>query len=415
MELLTMSKKEREWLSALSRIATGELSRRQAAGVLQVSERQVYRRYKRYQALGDVGLMHRSRGGHSGRGHSLETRRKVVLTYCSGYSDYGPTLYSEVLAQEHGLRIDHETLRRWLTDAGLWTSQSPGHRKRSKRRRYRVRRSETGAMVQLDGSPHDWFEGRAPEATLLVMIDDATGRVQLRFAPSEDIQGVFLLMKEYIERYGLPQSVYTDHGSVYWTEGGTTQFERAMKELGIETIRAHSPQAKGRVERANRTLQDRLIKAMRKEKIDSMERANRFLQQYMEQYNQKFAVMTGQPDVHRSPREYKIEQILALEETRTLRNDYTISIANELWQIDPPQAHDTYLLPSPGAQILIRSYLDYSLHAFVAGRELRMHKVIDSTRKKSGRQRTRIQDHQWRKRVVNISTPLLLLLILCII
>ena len=411
-----MSKKERAWLSALSRIAAGELSRRQAAELLQVSERQVYRRYHRYQALGDRGLLHRSRGGHSGRGHRLETRRKVVLMYRSGYSDYGPTLYSEALAQEHGLRIDHETLRRWLSDAGVWTRESPGHRNRSKRRRYRVRRSEIGAMVQLDGSPHDWFEGRAEEATLLVMIDDATGRVQLRFAPSEDTQGVFLLMKEYFERYGIPQSVYTDHGSVYWTEGGTTQFERAMKELGIETIRAHSPQAKGRVERVNRTLQDRLIKAMRKEKIDSIEAANQFLQQhYMEQHNQRFAIMAGQQDVHRSPLEYKIEQILAIEETRTLRNDYTISIANELWQIDPPEVQDTYLMPSPGAQIIVRSYLDYSFHAFVAGRELRIHKVIDSTRKKAGRQRTRIQDHQWRKRVVNISTPLLLLLILCVI
>ena len=315
--------------------------------------------------------------------YPLETRNRVLVLYHTSYSDYGPTLFGEVLQEQYGLRIHAETLRRWLRSAGLWRPEEQGRRHRA-HRRARPRRQAVGSLLQLDGSPHDWFEGRnpdLPEVTLLVGIDDASNRVLLRFRPSEDTQGVFELLESYFHQYGLPQAIYTDHGRVYWTEDGTTQYQRAMQELGIETIDAHSPQAKGRVERSNRTFQDRLITAMRQQGIRTIEEANRFLEAgYTQRHHSRFAHGTGLEDVHRSVTARQIERSVSVEEERTLRNDYTVMVAAMRWQIEKPELEDRYLMPSPGARITVRVYLDGSVDFFAGEQELRVTRVIERGR-----------------------------------
>ena len=385
-----MVKAERAKLEVMQRVSRGELSRSEAARILEVSTRQIYRLWHRWKEVGDRGVVHRARGGHSGRSQ-LKTRNKVLVLYRSSYSDYGPKLFGEALVEQHGLRIHRETLRRWLIDAGLWQPEQQGRRHRT-HRRARPRKAAMGMMVQLDGSPHDWFEGRNPElleATLLVMIDDASNQTMLRFSPTEDAQGVFQLTMEYLQRYGLPHSIYMDHGTVYWTDAGTTEFQRAMKELGIACIYAHSPQAKGRVERANRTHQDRLIKAMRAHGISTIDDANRFLEEhYTDKHNNQFAQTTGLEDVHRSTKGRHLEQILSFQEPRVMRNDYTVTIDRIRWQIERPTEHDRYLMPSPGARILIKVYLDGSVHGFSGEQELRIRRVTEREAREQGMLRT---------------------------
>jgi hypothetical protein len=324
-------------------------------------------------------VVHHSRGGHSGRGYPLKVRNEVVRLYRSKYNDYGPTLFSEILTEKYGHRIHRETLRRWLLDFGLWKREESG-RKRSKHRRARPKRVAFGEMLQLDGSFHNWFEGRnadLPEVTLLVLIDDATGRVLLRFSQGETTQGVFELLKKHCTRFGIPKSIYTDYGSVYYTEGGTTQYERAMKDLGVEVIYAKSPQAKGRVERVNRTLQDRLLKELREVNISTIEDANRFLDEvYTSKFNRQFAKMLGGfADVHRSTKGFDLDRVFAIEDERVVRNDNTVVIDTVRWQIEKPNAEDRYLAPLPGASVETRIYLDGSVHIFDGETELRVTQV----------------------------------------
>jgi hypothetical protein len=379
MELLTMSKKERQKLDMMGRIDRGEVSRSQAARTLNMCERQVYRIYSRWKADGDCGVVHHSRGGHSGRGYPLKTRNEVVRLYRSKYSDYSPTLFSEILSEKYGHQIHRETLRRWLMDFGLWKREESG-RKRSKHRRMRPRRAAFGEMLQLDGSFHNWFEGRnpdLPEVTLLVLIDDATGRILLRFSRGETTHGVFELLKKYYTRYGIPKSIYTDYGSVYYTEGGTTQYERAMKDLGVEVIRAHSPQAKGRVERVNRTLQDRLVKELREANISTLEDANRFVDEvYTSKFNRQFAELIGGfANAHRSTKDVKLDRIFSIENERVVRSDNTVAIDTVRWQIEEPNAEDRYLAPLTGASVETRVYLDGTVHIFDGETELRVTQV----------------------------------------
>jgi transposase len=405
MNELNMSAYDRQKLDVMQRLSRGEISRSIAAKILKRSERQVYRLYRRWKDLGDRGVIHRSRGGHSGRSQ-LDLRNKVLLHYRDGFTDYSPTLFSEILEEDHGIRLHAETIRRWLTDAGLWQPSVQGRRHRT-HRLSRPRRPAMGELLQIDGSHHDWFEGRNPDLPmicLLVLIDDASSRTMLRFSLREDTQGVFELMRNYAERYGLPQAIYSDHGAVYWTEKtetdteteadietdaaggvghgtlkrrGTTEYQRALDRLNIAAIYAHSPQAKGRVERANGIHQGRLILALRRAGISTIEDANRFLEEYYtNKHNKKFSI-PGVPDHHRAIAGYKLEQILCFEKQRTIRNDQTITIERKRFQILRPDPLDRYLLPSPGATITVRIYLDRSVHAFIAQREIRIKAITE--------------------------------------
>src|SRR4030042_2797479 len=294
--ILTMSQKEIDRLYIIKKIEAKEIKVEEGSKILGISGRQTYRVLKRVKEEGSKGVIHKLRGQKSNRGYPEELKNKVIGIYRTNYSDYGPSLFSEQLIENHNISIDHETIRRWLRSKAITTSM----RRKRPHRKKRERRGCCGEMLQFDGSHHDWFEGRGAECCLLNCVDDSTGKIYLRFTVSENTQDVLLTLWEYVSKYGIPRSIYTDRYKVYKAEGKLTDFGRAMKELNVETIYAHSPQAKGRVERVNRTLQDRLIKALRREGISNIAEANRYVQKkFIKEYNSRFAVNLEVADVFR--------------------------------------------------------------------------------------------------------------------
>lgn len=368
-QILTMNSKERERLKILARLDKGELTCRDAAESVGISERHFYRLSARHRAEGDEGLIHRLRGCLSNRGYSRKVRSRVLELYRERYSDYGPTLFAEMIAKDHCdilPLVDHETLRRWLLKAALWTAA----RTRKAHRRKRERREKIGSLVQFDGSDHDWFEGRGPWCCLLVAIDDASGHIFMRFAKSENAHDVLLALRLYVERYGIPREIYTDRGTVYHPTKGEklTDVGRALTRLGIRMIVAHSPQAKGRVERSNRTHQDRLVKALRRNRISTINTANRFLEQtYLKEHNKRFACLENLRDIHRPSDGIDLHNIFCFETTRRVYNDFTITLNNQFIQLEKSQATP---LPPPGRSVTVRRWLDNSLHIFWNNEEL---------------------------------------------
>ena len=279
-----MSGKERRRLVLMAAVKKGSMSVAEAGRVMGVSYRQAKRIWQRFRKMGDAGLVHRRRGQAGPRRKTAEFRGRVLARVQERYDDFGPTLAAEKLAEE-GLAIDHETLRRWLVETGRWRVG----RKRHKHRAWRERKECFGQMVQLDGSHHAWFEGRAPKAVLMVMIDDATNVTAARFAPEETTEASYEVLEAWVRKYGVPSSLYVDRDSIYRCERlasveeqiageePQTHFGRAMEQLGIELILANSPQAKGRVERCNGVLQDRLVKELRLAGISDIDAANDFL------------------------------------------------------------------------------------------------------------------------------------------
>ncbi len=391
-EELTMSKKERKRLQIVAKFKDSLVTVEECAETLEVSERQMYRILNRWKSEGDSGLIHKSRGKASNRGYSTELKEKVLSIYWKKYRDFGPTLFGEKLEECDGIKVDHETLRRWMRQNGIITNerQKRPHRKR------RERRSAAGAMIQLDGSHHDWFEGRAPVCCLLNVVDDATGRVSLMFSQAEDTESVMKVLWEYCLKYGIPSSVYTDRHSVYYEENGLTDFGRAMKKLQIQTIYARSPQAKGRVERGNRTHQDRLIKEMRLKNISSIDEGNKFINNYfLEKFNEKFMVEPLSADIHRSICGIALEQVFCYEKFRQIKNDYTFSFGSFHHQIERSGA----IMPHPGDNIIVREYLDNSMHVFnQSGEELVFRQLKERKRLKSQNKITiPAANHPWRR------------------
>jgi len=365
---LVMNQKERDRLVVIKEAIKNRLSAREAGKLLELSRRHVFRLLKRYRREGDVGVIHRLRGRPSNRGYSKKVKAQVLELYWRPeYRDYGPTLFAEVLLRDHKILVDHETVRRWLMANGGTNIQ----RRKRPHRRKRPRRTAIGELIQFDGSDHDWFEGRGPHCTLLQFIDDAISRAFMRFAASENTADCMRAFWAYCKRYGLPRCLYVDRGSVFYAEGGAvTDFVRAMATLGVQVIYANSSQAKGRVERGNRTQQDRLIKAMRRERISTIADANRFLERsYMKAHNKRFALPAdGLPDVHRPlDPATKLEQVLCFQTDRYLRHDYTITLDASFIQI----LKGPYVLPRPEQHVIVRRYLDDSLHIFNGDQELR--------------------------------------------
>lgn len=363
---LTMSDTERERLKVLERVRQQELSDDQAAVAIGVSIRQYYRLKKRYNADGDAGLVHRGRGRASNHRTSEGTRKEVLALHAERYSDYGPTLLVEMLQEHHQIRLSTETVRQWLIKAGQWEAS----KKRRRHRKKRQRRQGLGELLQIDGSFHDWFEGRAAPCCLLVAIDDASSRVLMRFAASENTHDIMLLMISYLRLYGIPGAVYTDGGSVYYGDNQSstlTDFAKACEQLNIQRIHARSPQAKGRVERSNRTQQDRLIKAMRRAGIASIEAANIFLEQtYLAEHNARFADLGQLPDVHRSAQGIDLQRIFCFRKQRVVANDYTVRYNAEYLQLLASEA----AMPPPGSRVDLQLWLDGSLHIQWKAQEL---------------------------------------------
>src|SRR6185436_3575082 len=343
METLTMSRKERNRLTIMAGVKALKLTLVAAAGLMGVCYRQSKRIWQRYQAAGDAGLVHRLRGQPSARRKPPELRAQVLAKYEEkDYADFGPTLMAEQLLKEK-LVVDHETLRRWRLAQGQHTVR----RRKQKHRQWRERKPCFGAMVQLDGSHHDWFEGRGPKCVLMVMVDDATNQMRARFFAEETTRASYDVLEGWVRKHGLPGSLYVDRDSIYRCEGVAsiaeqlagklpqTQFERAMEALGVELILANSPQAKGRVERMNGVLQDRLVKELRLAGISDRENANRFLDgKYLRPFNRQFAREAASTvDVHRAlPR--NLNEVLSWEEERVVQGDWTVACERKRYQLD---------------------------------------------------------------------------------
>lgn len=393
---ITISMREMDRLKMIVRIKEGKITVVEASESLQISERQMYRVLARYRAQGEAGLVHRLRGTSSNRGYSKETQKKVFRLFREQYSDYDPTLFSEKLEEYHALRISRQTLSRWLFQESLWA----GRRKKRPHRKKRERRQAIGSLIQFDGSDHDWFEGRGPRCCLLVAIDDASGSVMLHFAKEEDTASVLEFWKRYIQRHGIPAEIYTDGGSVYFDPKNPehlTQFGRALQALGIHHIHAYSPQAKGRVERSNRTHQDRLLKALREQGISEIEDANRFVEEfYCAQHNRRFAQGDGLSDIHRPADGIDLDNIFCFEDTRKVYNDYTITLHSQFIQLLRSEAP----LPPPRSTVILRQWLDGSLHIFWNEHELTFQ--VCSTRPKRTKQILvrPLPSHPWRTKFV---------------
>jgi len=320
---LTMSSKERKRLKVLSEQERGKLTVIESAEILEISERQTYRIIRRYKEEGDSGIIHLLRGSKSNRGYPEEMKEKVIKIYWEKYRDFGPTLFAEKLEEREQIKVNHETVRRWMRGSGIITNE----RKKRPHRKRRERRAAKGEMLQLDGSHHDWFEGRSTKCCLINIVDDASGQVFLRFSEGETTQSVLEALKEYCRTYGIPHSIYTDRYSVYYAEETRTDYQKALEKLEIKTIYANSPQAKGRVERGNRTHQDRLVKEMRLRNISSIEEGNKFLKEYfIDSYNSKFMLAEELADIHRSVTGKDLESIFCYETERQVKNDYTFSL-----------------------------------------------------------------------------------------
>ena len=334
-----MSVREADRLSVVRKVSARRLRQREGAEQLGVSVRQVKRLLRRYQEAGAAGLVSKRRGKRSNHALDPALRREVMGWVKERYADFGPTLACEKLTEVHGYRLSAETLRQWMMAEGLWKVKS---RRRLRIHQRRVRRAGFGELVQIDGSPHAWFEDRGGRCTLIVFIDDATSRLlYLRFVPAETTQAYMEALGTYLSAYGRPVAVYSDRHSIFRVnhgrqEGKVTQFTRALKTLEIEPIHANSPQAKGRVERANQTLQDRLVKELRLEGIDGMEPGNAFLPVFMADYNRRFAVAARSPvDAHRAVLHdsQELSLILRLHATRKLSKNLTFQYLNREYQI----------------------------------------------------------------------------------
>jgi transposase len=342
--LLPMSQRELTRLEVIQRVKRKTLKQRQAAELLSISVRQVKRLCKTYQASGAAGLISKRRGQPSNNRLPEKTINKAQQLLRSRYSDFGPTLATEKLTIE-GVLLSVETVRQLLIGEGLWKTKAV---RRPVIHQLRERRARLGELVQIDGSPHDWFEGRVPKCTLLVFVDDATSRLMyLQFVEAETTFNYFAGVRSYLNEFGKPLAFYSDKFGVFRVNipnalsgTGLTQFGRALKELDIELICAHSPQAKGRVERANQTLQDRLTKELRLRGISSLAAANAYLPEFIAAYNERFAVAPRSAEsAHRAlAKGEDLERVLTLCERRTLSKNLTLSYNNVIYQIKTKRA-----------------------------------------------------------------------------
>ncbi len=324
-----------------------------AGRLLGVSYRQAKRLWKRYREEGAAGLQHRSAGRTSNRACEEKFRQQVLRRVREKYSGavgerFGPTLAAEHLASEDGLQVRVGTLRRWMLTEGLWSRE----RKRRRHRRRRERKEHFGEMVQMDGSFHAWLEERGPQGCLIDLVDDATSRTWAQLGEQETIWAVVDALRVWIERYGVPLSVYVDWKNLYKRaatvkeqlrgEEPVTQFGRMCAKLGIEVIAASSPQAKGRVERQHGTHQDRLVKKLRRKQIASHEAANVYMERdYLPEHNHRFAraAAKGEDYHRRAPRAAELDRIFRLERERTISNDGVVRYQNRWFQLEPPSRH----------------------------------------------------------------------------
>lgn len=340
MTVLAMSRAEIDRIHVLRDVVAERITVREAAQLMRITRRQVFRLLKAYHARGPAAVVSTRRGKPSNRSYPAVLRTAALALIKATYPDFGPTLACEKLSERHGIHLGVETVRRWMLADGIWQDRKqrlkPVHQPR-------YRRDCIGELVQIDGSEHWWFEDRGPQCTLLVFIDDATSRLMhLRFVPTESTFDYFAATRAYLERYGKPVAFYSDKHATFRVNkvgatggDGMTQFGRALHQLNIDIICANVPQAKGRVERANGTLQDRLVKEMRLEGISTMEAANAFLPAFMEDFNRRFAKVPDK-DLHRPLGEHDhLDDSFAWKEERTVSQNLTLQYDQVLFILEP--------------------------------------------------------------------------------
>ena len=373
---LLMSEGERLRKVILEGVRDGRVTLKIAALRLGVTYRQLRRIWKRFRDEGDPGLIHRSRGRPSNRSKPASLRDRAIRRYQERYEGFGPTLACEKLAEE-GMVLDHETLRRWLIEERLWA----GPKSRTRHRAYRERKARFGEMLQLDGSQHRWFGRFEPEAYLMNMVNDATRTTLSLMTENESLEGAMRLLWRWIERYGVPVALYTDRQTIYRAfrqptlqedlagEEPLSSFGRACKKLGIAILTAHSPQAKGRVERKHGVFQDRFLKELALQDITTIAAANVLLQEgFVEDLNRRFAVPPADPaDAHRPlAKGENLAAILCREKSRIVTNDFTLRHESRWYQI----IRENRSLPKPRFRVTVRTLLDGTVELWLDGRRL---------------------------------------------
>ena len=384
-DIITMTRRELGRYQMIERSLKKEITQAKAAELLELSERHVRRLVKRVRLKGLRGLVHGNRGRPSPRKMSVEMVERIVSIIAERYPDFGPLHAAEKLWERHKVRVSREKVRRIMMAKGLWRRR----RRRKEDHVWRERKHHVGEMVQMDGSHHSWLEKRGPRLVLMGYVDDASNRVFGRFYDYEGIYPAMDSLRRYIERYGLPQSIYLDKHSTYRTsrqpdteellrdEQAQTQFERALNEVGIKAIHANSPQAKGRIERTFGTFQDRLVKEMRLEGVSTCEEANRFLDVYLPKHNRRFMKEPLRPqDLHRPvPKSLNLDDIFCLQGIRTVNNGYIIKWTSRTFVLTRPS------LTLRRQKVVVREWFDGRLSIRFKGKELE-YKEVDMVRPK---------------------------------
>lgn len=372
-KLVVMTRKEISRCGLMEQVKNHRIRQMRAAEMLGISDRHFRRLLKTYREEGAEGLCSKKRGKPSNRRTPEEIRQKVIGIIKKSYQGFGPSLISEKLGERDKIKVSNETVRKWMIEEGLWKARK---QKKLKIYQRRNRRSREGELIQIDGSPHDWFEGRREKCCLLGFIDDATSKIMhLKFVEVESTKGYLQSFKEYIEKHGKPESCYSDRHSIFrvnqieegYKKKGITQLGRALKELDIELICANSPQAKGRIERLFNTLQDRLVKELKLEGISSIEEANEYVKRYIEKHNKKFAIEAeSKENAHRKATE-ELEKVLCYKEERTISKNLEISYGGRIIQLQ--EEKEVNRLRRAKATVVEK--LDGTVHIEYRGRELR--------------------------------------------
>jgi transposase len=419
-KLLQMSAKELSRLEVLQRLTQQRMSQKEAGKILGLSTRQIKRLLKRYRQLGAAGLVSKHRGRKANNRLSEEVKRKALNLLKTKYQGFGPTLAHEKLVEKDKLKLSDESVRKLMIAEGLWKARKV---KKVVVHQLRERRACFGELVQIDGSPHDWFEGRAERCTLLVFIDDATGKLlQLRFVNCESFFSYAQTAEAYFRQHGKPVAFYSDKHGIFrvnvpstGTGAALTQFGRAMQELDIQIICANTPQAKGRVERVIQTLQDRLPKEMRLRNICSREAGNAYLPEFLADFNQRFSEEPrSDVNAHRplTPKD-DLARILSWQETRSLSKNLTLQFYKTVYQIQSKRP--SYALRNALVNVCVNAneevsilYNGKSLPFTIFNQQARQAEIVSAKHLDQAlpKQRTPTipgPDHPWRK---GFATPL---------
>jgi transposase len=405
-EIFRMTDRELRKYHIVKKVLEEGLKQKDAARLLGISARQVRRIEKRIRAEGPRGIIHKNRGQESPFLIKRRLREQILGLCRSKYEGFNPTLASEKLFEINKIRISRETIRKIFLKEGIQYSRRKGR----KHRHWRERTHQVGEMVQMDGSLHDWFEGRGPKCVLMGYIDDANNNVFGRFYEYEGTLPAMGSFKEYVQRNGFPLNVYLDRHTTYKSLGKATiedelnnrepmsQFGRALKELGVRLIYAQSPQAKGRVERLFRTFQDRLVKEMRLKGISNIKDANAFLEHYLPIYNKRFSIEpVNSGNMHRSNDPVALEKTLRIKIERVLRNDFTIVHEKQWYQVEEHiRTKD----------VVVEQLLNGTVEITHNGRPVRYHKILVRLAQQRikppvvigwRRKCLPVQDHPWKR------------------